>query len=190
MSVWYFSVFKRKSSPRSTQYKWKGVVSRTVNRVVSKTVKAFLIYNFFDCASVKTAAVKIESYLSFKELAFETRSLKDSKLKLNWWQLIWRNSLIRFYTVFTSRNTKTAACIKNEHYAIGRKNKNKTCVMFIKILSNEMCILHLSQAILNTGWEIYKLLQDPMSHYGSLSKISSGIIVHLFSIFKLTPSSD
>ena len=90
----------RKSSPRSTQYKWKGVVSRTVNRVVSKTVKAFLIYNFFDCASVKTAAVKIESYLSFKELAFKTRSLKDSKLKLNWWQLIWRNSLIRFYTVF------------------------------------------------------------------------------------------
>ena len=43
--------------------------------------------------------------------------------------------------------------------------------MFIKILSNEMCILHLSQAILNTGWEIYKLLQDPMSHYGSLSRI-------------------
>ena len=163
------------------QYKWKGVVSRTVNRVVSKTVKAFLIYNFFDCASVKTAAVKIESYLSFNELAFKTRSLKDSKLKLNWWQLSWRNSLIRFYTVFTSRNTKTAACIK----------KNKTCVMFSKILSNEMCILHLSQAILNTGWEIYKLLQDPMSHYMDLSlEFSSGIIVHLLSIFKLIPSFD
>ena len=121
--------------------------------------------------SSKLLQLKIECYLSFNELAFKTRSFKDSKLKINWWQLSWRNSLIRFYTVFTSRNTKTAACIKNEHYAIGRKNKNKTCVMFIKILSNEMCILHLSQAILNTGWEIYKLLQDPMSHYGSLSRI-------------------
>ena len=149
----------------------------------------------FKTRSLKDRKLKLNwwelSCRRYKELAFKTRSLKDSKLKLNWWQLIWRNSLIRFYTVFTSRNTKTAACIKNEHYAIGRKNKNKTCVMFSKILSNEMCILHLSQAILNTGWEIYKLLQDPMSHYMDLSpEFSSGIIVHLLSIFKLTPSSD
>ena len=126
--------------------------------------------------SSKLLQLKIESYLSFNELVFKTRSLKDSKLKLNWWQLSWRNSLIRFYTVFTSRNTKTAACIKNEHYAIGRKNKNKnkTCVMFSKMLSNEMCILHLSQAIYT---ETYKLLQDPMSHYMDLSlEFSSGIL--------------
>ena len=75
--------------------------------------------------SSKLLQLKIESYLSFNELAFKTRSFKDSKLKINWWQLSWRNSLIRFYTVFTSRNTKTAACIKNEHYAIGRKIKTK-----------------------------------------------------------------
>ena len=138
--------------------------------------------------SSKLLQLKIECYLSFNELAFKTRSFKDSKLKINWWQLSWRNSLIRFYTVFTSRNTKTAACIKNEHYAIGRKNKNKTCVMFSKMLSNEMCILHLSQAIYA---EIYKLLQDPMSHYMDLSlEFSSGIIVHLLSIFKLIPSSE
>ena len=60
--------------------------------------------------------------------------------------------------------------------------------MFSKMLSNEMCILHLSQAIYA---EIYKLLQDPMSHYMDLSlEFSSGIIVHLLSIFKLIPSSD
>ena len=60
--------------------------------------------------------------------------------------------------------------------------------MFSKILSNEMCILHLSQAIYT---EMYKLLQDPMSHYMGLSlEFLSGIILHLLSTFKLIPSSD
>ena len=46
--------------------------------------------------------------------------------------------------------------------------------MFSKMLSNEMCILHLSQAIYT---ETYKLLQDPMSHYMDFSlEFSSGIL--------------
>ena len=79
-------------------------ISETVNRVVSKTVNVSLIYRFLHRFQVKKHVIVLPSkLLSLKlrviylmELAFKTRSLKDRKLELNWWQLSWRISLIRF----------------------------------------------------------------------------------------------
>ena len=51
-------------------------------------------------------------------------------------------------------------------------------------------ILQLPHAILDAGCEIYKLLQDPMSHYESFSSIFNRHYRTLLSTFKLIPSSD
>ena len=102
LSVLFFSVAKKKvyQGPRNANEK----ISITVNRVVSKTVNVSLIYRFLHRFQVKKHVIVLPSkLLSLKlrviylmELAFKTRSLKDRKLELNWWQLSWRISLIRF----------------------------------------------------------------------------------------------